>query len=115
MEEGYAQVAGELSGFPGTVEEWLQLDETPSLYRKVWLAFRAKKDAAKNDRRVSLLMRDKAVKALESSELTVYRLYKDLHLNMGNVYAYLNNGDAMKVSKAAARAIMNYATGYESA
>ena len=34
---------------------------------------------------------------------------------MGNVYAYLNNGDAMKVSKAAARAIMNYATGYESA
>lgn len=115
MEEGYAQVAGELSGFPGTVEEWLQLDETPSRYRKVWLAFRAKKDAAKNDRRVSLLMRDKAVKALESSELTVYRLYKDLHLNMGNVYAYLNNGDAMKVSKAAARAIMNCATGYESA
>ena len=60
-------------------------------------------------------MRDKTVRALESSELTVYRLCKDLQLNMGNVYAYLNNGDATKVSKATARTIMNYATSYGSA
>lgn len=109
MEEGYGQVANELSEFPGTVEEWLQLDGTPSRYRKVWLAFRAKKDAVKNDRRVSSLMRNKTIEALRSSELTIYRLCKDLQLNMGNVYAYLNSGDATKVSRATARSIMEYA------
>ena len=60
-------------------------------------------------------MRDKTNSALEESDLTVYRLCKDLRMNMGNVYAYLGKGDTSKVSRAAARAIMDYATSYTDA
>ena len=109
MQDGYSQTAGELNAFQGAVEEWLQTDEAPLRYKKVWYAYRAKKDATKNDRRVIALMRSKTIEALETSGLTVYHLCKDLRLNMGNVYAYLNKGDVSKVSKDTARMLMNHA------
>lgn len=77
-------------------------------YRKVWLAYCAKKDAIKADRRAILLMRDKTLEAMAATQHSIYGVCKELGLNQGNVYAYLNKGDASKVSRATARRIMEF-------
>ena len=55
-------------------------------------------------------MRKKTLEALEESGETRYGLCRALHLNKGNVYAYLA-GDDSKVSRKTARRIMEYAEG----
>ena len=56
-------------------------------------------------------MRKKTLDALHTNNVSIYRLCKDLGLNLGNVYAYLSKGDATKVSRDTARTIMEYAVG----
>ena len=80
-----------------------------SRFKKVWFAYQATKHSVLNERRIAALMRDKTVAALQSSGTTCYKLCKDLGLNMGNVYAYINKNDTSKVSLDTARRIMNYA------
>lgn len=80
-----------------------------SRFKKVWRAYQATKYSINSERRVAGLMREKTVAALQSSDVTCYRLCKDLGLNMGNVYAYLNKNDTSKVSLNTARRIMEYA------
>lgn len=80
-----------------------------SRFKKVWLAYQAAKHGVANERRIAGLMREKTVAALQASGVTCYRLCKDLGLNMGNVYAYLNKNDTSKVSLDTARRIMKYA------
>ena len=60
------------------------------------------------DRRVNALMRKRTLEALEESGVTRYGICRALHLNKGNVYAYLA-GDDSKVSRETARRIMEYA------
>lgn len=93
-----------------SVEAWLQSESAPDRYRKVWLAYKAKMEATENDRRVSMLMREKTLAAMMETGITSYRLCKDLDLNLGNVYAYLGKGDASKVSRATARKLMEHAS-----
>ena len=80
-----------------------------SRFKKVWIAYQAKKHSIANERRIAKLMRDKTIAALQTSGITPYKLCKDLGLNMGNVYAYLNKSDTSKVSLETARRIMKYA------
>ena len=54
-------------------------------------------------------MRKKTLDALHANNVSIYRLCKDLGLNLG--YAYLSKGDATKVSRDTARTIMEYAVG----
>lgn len=108
MDGLYRSAAGELGSFRG-VEDWLRSDSASRRFRKVLLAYDAKKGAAAADRRVISLMRGKTLSALAASGTTAYRLCSDLGLNRGNIYAYLNRGDATKVSRATARRIMEYA------
>ena len=110
MEKGYS-IAAEAIQACGSVETYLASPMAPERYRKVWGAYVAKRDAIQVDRRVVSLMRDKTLAALRSSHMSVYRLCKDLGLNEGNVYAYLNAGDTSKVSRATARRIMEHALG----
>lgn len=105
LAEGYGEAVEAMKDFD-TVEEWLASGKAPSRYGKAWNAYQAKRKAAENDRRVSLLMRDKTLDAMETAGVTAYALCKELELNLGNVYAYLNKGDATKVSKATARRLM---------
>ena len=107
--EGIFRSAADSIGSFGNVEDWLRSESTPQRFRKVLFAYDAKKRAVLADRRVISLMREKTLSALESSGVTTYRLCSDLGLNRGNVYAYLNRGDATKVSRATARRIMEYA------
>lgn len=108
MEEGYRAVLPYLEG-DSDVADFLQSENAPERYRKVWQAYLSKRDAVVADRRVSGLMREKTLTALKERGVTAYRLCEDLGLNKGNVYAYLNRGDLTKVSRATARKIMEYA------
>jgi hypothetical protein len=94
----------------GTLEACLQAENTGERYRKVWQAWLAKRDAIVADRRVIALMRERTLEALQTTGVkSAYALCKELRLNKGNFYAYLNKGDATKVSRATARKIMQAA------
>ncbi len=108
LEKGYSSVCSSLLRYK-EVETWLHSSHAPERYKKIWLAYQARKGAAKNDRRIILLMRDKTIEAMEASGLTTYRICSDLSLNKGNIYAYLGKADATKVSRETARKIMEYA------
>ncbi len=108
LEEEYSSVVSSLSRFK-KAENWIQSDHAPDRYRKIWLAYQAKKGAAETDRRVILLMRGKTLEAMKAAGLTTYRICKELDLNLGNAYAYLGKADPAKVSRSTARKIMDYA------
>lgn len=91
------------------LESFLQSTSAPKRYKKVWNAYIAKRDAIQADRRVILLMRNKILDALQKTNLTIYEIGKNLNLNFGNLYAYINKGDATKVSRDTARIIMEFA------
>lgn len=107
MYDSYKQFVKSLGRFD-LLEGFLSSKDAPSRYRKVWQAYRAKKDAIKADRRVIKLMHGKTCKAIQESGLSVYSVCKALNLNIGNVYAYLNKGDVTKVSRDTAREIMRF-------
>ena len=96
------------SGGCSSIELFLQSDEAPQRFKKVWLAYQAKKHASDADRRVIALMREKTLAVLSESGATIYSVCQDLRLNKGNVYAYLNKGDATKVSRSTARMILRH-------
>lgn len=107
LEAEYARVAREIER-AGGIEPYVQFETSPERYRKVWHAYRAKREAVANDRRVVALMGEKLRVLMEEKSLTTYRLCKDLGLNKGNIYAFLHKGDASKVSRRTARRILNY-------
>lgn len=109
VENNYAAACKAIECYEN-VEVWLQSESAPDRYKKVWLAYQAKRNAPENDRRVIMIMRGKTLDAMKAAGLTSYRLCKDLGLNLGNVYAYLSKGDASKVSRATARKIMEHAS-----
>lgn len=96
-----------------SISDYLASDAAPERYKKVWNAYSAKKYAAKSDRRIIKLMREKTLNAMEAAGLTAYLICKELNLNIGNVYAYLHSGDVTKVSRATARKIMQFAINSE--
>lgn len=107
MEEGYRGVLS-LYAQTGSLASLCAEDKLPDRYANVWRAYRAVKEKPTVDRRVNALMRKKTLEALEESGETRYGLCRALHLNKGNVYAYLA-GDDSKVSRKTARRIMEYA------
>ena len=107
LEDDYKEVARDMTKAK-SIEAFFQGESAPERYKKVWNAYLGKRDAIKADRRVILLMREKTLNALPETELTTYKIAKSLKLNIGNLYAYLNAGDATKVSRDTARKIMEF-------
>jgi len=107
MEEGYRGVLS-LYNQAGSLVSLCAKDDLPNRYANVWRAYRGVKEKPAADRRVNALMRKRTLEALAGSSLSRYGLCRDLHLNKGNVYAYLA-GDDSKVSRETARRIMEYA------
>lgn len=107
MEEGYRGVLS-LYNQAGSLVSLCAKDDLPNRYANVWRAYRGVKEKLAADRRVNALMRKRTLEALAGSSLSRYGLCRDLHLNKGNVYAYLA-GDDSKVSRETARRIMEYA------
>ena len=108
MEDGFKNFADQISDVTD-IEAHLATEAAPERYKKVLDAYHAKKYAIKADRRVISLMREPILAALEKSGTTIYSTCTQLKLNKGNVYAYLNKGDASKVSRSTARRIMEFA------
>ena len=107
MEEGYRGVLS-LYGQACSLASLCTEDKLPNRYANVWHAYRGVKEKPAADRRVNALMRKRTLEALEESGVTRYGICRALHLNKGNVYAYLA-GDDSKVSRETARRIMEYA------
>ncbi len=107
MEEDYRGVLS-LYSQAGNMASLCAKSELPNRYANVWRAYRGVKEKPAANRRVNALMRKRTLKALEESGVTRYGLCRALHLNKGNVYAYLA-GDDSKVSRETARRIMEYA------
>lgn len=105
--EGYASVLDNLRD-PEAVEPFLQSEAAPERYRKVWSAYVARRDAIEVDRQLIALMRRKTLEVMKNQDMTIYCLCQQLSLNKGNTYAYLNKGDATKVSRETAWRIMNF-------
>lgn len=77
-------------------------------YLKVWRSYVARRDAHSRDERLKLEAR-KRVLALETQKhVTRYRMAKDLRLNQGNLYAFLNQGNPRKLSLARAYELVRY-------
>lgn len=93
-------------------EKFASSPKLPNRFSNVYHAYEAKKNAVQADRRLNKLMRTKTLEALKKNGLTCYKLCKDLGLNKGNVYAYLNAEDDSKVSCETAKKIMEYAESY---
>lgn len=107
MERLYGEAAARVS-LLGSAEAFLYDETTSERFRKVRNAYEAKLTKIDSDRRVISLMREKTLSAIEGGGLTVYRICKDLELNQGNVYAYLNKGDLAKVSRGTARQLLEH-------
>ena len=111
MHDDYRSLARSAEGYEADALRFSESCTLPDRYARVAAAFHAQRNSVDADRRVIALMRDRTVEALDASGVTKYRLCKDLGLNMGNVYAYLNRGDVTKVSRDTARRILEYASG----
>lgn len=107
-ESGYRDFAEGLASCEN-LADYLQSDSVPQRYKKVWQAWEAQRDAIATDRRVISIMREKTQAALAQASTTPYAICRQLGLNKGNFYAYLNGGDMTKVSRATARRIMEAA------
>lgn len=110
MKHSYQDAANLVSNLNPTDCETLER-VLPRRYGNVLRAYRAVRERVVGDRRISGLMRKKTLDALQASNVSIYRLCKDLGLNLGNVYAYLSKGDVTKVSRDTARTIMEHAVG----
>lgn len=112
MDEDYKSLAAMAAPFGSDAARFLKETDAPPRYKKVLCAYEAKRDAIDTDRRIVALMREKILASLNQAGITRYQLCKDLGLNMGNVYAYLDKGDTTKVSRSTARRIMEHAQSY---
>lgn len=108
VESGYRDFAEGLASCEN-LAGYLQSDFVPQRYKKVWQAWEAQRAAIAADRRVISIMREKTQAALAQASTTPYAICRQLGLNKGNFYAYLNGGDVTKVSRATARRIMEAA------
>ncbi|MDR0499779.1 MAG: hypothetical protein LBG97_00825 [Coriobacteriales bacterium] len=113
LEKEYTQIS---ISFPTASHILRALEENdkqlPVRYHKVYRSYLSRANRIKTDRDVSLLMREKTLAAMREKKLSKYRIYTDLELNPGNINAFLKYGDATKVSRDTARAIMEYALNF---
>ena len=86
-----------------------QQDPTiPEEYRKVWRSYQSMKNRLSAEDHTKELMRGKLKRIQEKKRISNYRIYTDLHMNPGNLNAWLKHGDSGKVSLATARKALQY-------
>lgn len=77
-------------------------------YLKVWRSYVARRDAHLRDERLKLVARERVLALEEQTRVSRYRMAKDLRLNQGNLYAFLNQGNPQKLSLERAYELVNY-------
>lgn len=77
-------------------------------YRKVWRSYQARKHRCVTDDHTKELMRQKIKRLQPTRNVSNYQMYTQLHLNPGNINAWLKHGDGTKVSLDTARNILHF-------
>lgn len=80
----------------------------PAAYHKVWRSYCSAAQHVQTDDQMKELMRKRILALQKEYRVTNYRLYTDLHLNPGNLNAWLKHGDPAKISLDSARRVMSY-------
>ncbi len=96
-----------------TAEDMTQLltekaEVLPEEYHKVWCSYLSQKNRHDADDHTKELMRQKVKRLQEKYGVTNYRIYTYLHLNPGNLNAWLKHGQSDKVSLETARRTVRY-------
>ena len=99
----YEKVLGSL-----TKSNWDNPEFNEFGFTKIHESYQHKINRAQYDNQIKDSVRDRLNALLKKKGVSKYRLCKDLHLNVGNVNAYLHNGDYKKVSLAVVKDMMNY-------
>lgn len=92
------------------VKVFLKSDYAPKRYAAVLDAYNANFDVVESNRRIVNELRPKVANSLKQSGKSKYKACKDLGINAGNFYAYMN-GDNTKISKEIAYAVINFGEG----
>lgn len=80
----------------------------PYEYRKVWNSYQSAKNRYLYDKETKELMRQRVLRLQQTYNVSNYRIYTDLHLNPGNVNAWLKHGYCEKVGLDTAREILHF-------
>ena len=106
---GLDKFYGELLTFgKNEVEVSLRNGTMPTEYQKVWKSYQCRRDRYLIDNETKELMRGRVLKLQTDLHVTNYRIYTDLHLNPGNLNAWLKHGQSEKVSLDTARSVLEY-------
>jgi len=97
-----------LSADQSQIDSALRNGTLPTEYRKVWESYLCRRDRHIADDDTKALMRNKILSLQKEKHVTNYRIYTDLHLNPGNLNAWLKHGDGGKVSLETARSVLQY-------
>lgn len=77
-------------------------------YAKAWRSYVSRRDAPSRDARLKLEARQRVLSLETEKNVTRYRMAKDLGLNPGNLYAFLVQGDARRLSLDKALRLVRY-------
>ena len=81
-------------------------------FKKIWDTYINKIKVYEYDDITKSQIHKNIIKKMDEKNISNYRVYKDLHLNPGNVNDYLTNGNVKKVSLETARNIYHYVCAY---
>lgn len=77
-------------------------------YHKVWSSYLSQKNRGQADDHTKELIRKKVKRLQDRYGISNYRIYTDLHLNPGNLNAWLKHGHSNRVSLDTARRTLRY-------
>ena len=109
MEAEYAGLLGSFDRRSMTAALEQSSEAVPPAYRKVWTSYLARSRRCQTENEVKALVRKQLLQEQRARGFSTYRLYTDLHLNAGNVNAWLRAGDDTKVGLATAKRVLAYA------
>lgn len=83
-----------------------------SEYKTIYDNYLSVRNQGVQENKIKLMMHKKIIELKTEKKITNYRIYNDLHLNRGNVNAFLKYADTSKVSIDTVRNILAFANSY---
>ena len=79
---------------------------------KVRTSYRRRAEKYEYGKTIKSMIRENIKKEMDKKNLSIYFIYKSLHLNKGNVNAFISKGDVDKISLETAKKIYNFVDNY---
>lgn len=106
MYDDYVKLSQIINQKFSNVQEFLKSDFAPKRYAEVLKAYNSKDDILNSNRRILNKLRPKINDSLKKAGMSKYKVCKELGINTGNFYAYMN-GDDSKISSEIAYAVIS--------